>query len=63
VGGVDELATSFDAESAVCVPQVGLHGVHRQEELLGDLVVGLSVSGEPGDGRFLGCEGARRGAA
>jgi hypothetical protein len=63
VGGVDELPTPFYAEFAVRVPQVGLHGVHRQEKLLGDLVVGLSVPGEPGDGRFLGCEGAGRGGS
>jgi hypothetical protein len=60
---MDELATPFYAEFAVCVPKVGLDGIHRQEELLGDLVVGLSVSGEPGDGCFLGCEGAQRGSS
>src|SRR5215471_14270457 len=58
-----QLAAAADAELAVGVREMCLHGVDRQVELLADLPVGAPGPGETGDGLFLWAELARRDAA
>ena len=48
-----QLPATMDAELPVDVGQVGLDGVHRKVELLGDLTVATARPGEPGDSRLL----------
>src|SRR5215469_13123608 len=65
-----QLAPAADAELAVGVREMCLHGVDRQVELLADLPVGAPGPGEAGDGFLLRAElpgrdtaGAAAGAA
>ena len=49
-----------DAELAVDVREVPLHGLDRHHELVGDLPVGQPVGGHPGDPALRGGEGGHR---
>src|SRR5215471_20690142 len=49
---VGELGAGFDLELAVDAAEVYFHGLDRDEEGLGDLLVGHAFGGHPGDPAF-----------